>query len=210
MKKILFNQQSGTVFLFLFLLVLQLAGCSEPKRLKDLEQNAIILAFGDSLTAGVGTTPPNDYPSVLSELTGLRVINAGVPGETSAQGVKRLPVLLEEFQPNLLILLEGGNDILRNKDKIQLKQNLAEMIGFAQKRGIDVVLIGVPERKLFSDSAPLYGELATEYEVVFEEQMLANLLRKIEYKSDTVHLNQAGYRVMAEQLFSLLIENGAL
>ena len=88
--------------------------------------------------------------------------------------------------------------------------NLAEMIGFAQKRGIDVVLIGVPERKLFSDSAPLYGELATEYDVVFEEQMLANLLRKIEYKSDTVHLNQAGYRVMAEQLFSILIENGAL
>ena len=210
MKFIVFNQKIRTFFVLLLVFVVHLAGCSEPQGLKALEQNAVILAFGDSLTVGVGTTPTNDYPSVLSELTGRRVINAGVSGETSDQGVKRLPELLEEFQPNLLILLEGGNDILRNKNKTQLKQNLAEMIGFAQKREIDVVLVGVPERKLFSDSAPLYSELAAEYDVVFEEEMLADLLRKIEYKSDAVHLNDSGYRVMAEQLFSLLKENGAL
>ncbi len=115
---------------FLFSLIpciLILSACSEPK-LKSLDNNATILAFGDSLTFGVGAKANNDYPSVLSQLTGLTVINAGISGETTFQGVKRFEGLLVQHNPELVILLEGGNDILRNLDLNQTKQNLAQMI----------------------------------------------------------------------------------
>jgi len=75
---------------------------------------------------------------------------------------------------------------------------------------VQVVLIGVPEKKLFSDVVPLYEELAEQYNLVFADDLLSGLLRDNEYKSDAVHLNQQGYRVMAESILQLLVKHGAL
>ena len=201
-------------YLFIFVAVVmvsQLTACTaEPGRLRLLNENSTILAFGDSLTAGIGTQSPNDYPSVLSKLSGVQVINAGVSGEKTDGGLQRLPGLLSNYQPDLLIIFEGGNDILRNVDKKTIKRNLNSMIELAQSQDIDVVLIGVPERKLFSDSAELYSELAEQHNLVLEKALLADLLLTIEYKSDAVHLNAAGYQKLAEGIFALLKENGAL
>lgn len=94
-----------------------LMGC-ESSRLEPLKEGDVILAFGDSLTVGVGTQKQNSYPSVLARLTGTTVINAGVSGETTAEGLVRLSRLLDEHRPGLLILLEGGNDILRSPARI--------------------------------------------------------------------------------------------
>nr|WP_305909554.1 GDSL-type esterase/lipase family protein [Methylomarinum sp. Ch1-1]MDP4522473.1 GDSL-type esterase/lipase family protein [Methylomarinum sp. Ch1-1] len=90
-----------------------LFGCEQPPQLNKLPTEAVILAFGDSLTYGTGASPQRNYPSVLSQLTGLQVINAGIPGEISRNGRKRLPDILDKQQPDLLILIHGGNDILR-------------------------------------------------------------------------------------------------
>lgn len=107
-------------------------------------------------------------------------------------------------------LLEGGNDILRNKSAQNIKQNLAAMIELAQSNGVQVGLIGVPEKKLFSKVAPLYEELAEQYNVAFADDLLADLLRENKYKSDAIHLNSQGYRVMAESIYQLLVKHGAL
>jgi len=186
-----------------------LCGCSN-KTLKPLSANSVILAFGDSLTVGVGTNRENAYPSVLASLSGREVINAGVSGEVTSQGVKRFQQLLQKNQVDLVVLLEGGNDILRNLRPEVTKNNLAAMIEEAQSYNIDVVLIGVPEKKLLSRVAPFYKELAEEYGLVFEDALVGRLLHSPEYKSDTIHFNTEGYRVMAESIYELLQDHGAL
>ncbi len=195
-------------FSWLFLL-LAIVGCSSPE-LEPLPPGSRILAFGDSLTYGVGADLENSYPAVLARLTGLEVINAGVSGETTTEGLARLERELEEKRPALLILLEGGNDILRNHSPARIKSNLAAMISQAETRDIPVVLLGVPEKKLFSSSAPVYEELAAEYNVIFDAGLVAGLLRNPLYKSDPVHLNAQGYRKMAESIFELLEDSGLI
>lgn len=194
----------------LVICLLFLQACSESISLTPIPRDGVILAFGDSLTVGVGTSSAYSYPAVLAELSGYKVVGAGVSGEETTQGLIRLPKVIDEVNPDLLILLEGGNDILRNKNVHNTKQNLAAMIELAQSRNVQVVLIGVPEKKIFSDVAPLYEELAEQYHLVFADDLLSGLLRDNEYKSDAVHLNQQGYRMMAESIHKLLVKHGAL
>lgn len=185
-----------------------LVGCGGPK-LNALSTNDVVVAFGDSLTAGVGTSTGNSYPSVLAELSGIKIVNAGVSGETTSEGLVRLPEVLEDHHPSLLILLEGGNDILQNQNKRRIEQNLDSMIQVAIDRGIPVVLIGVPEKNLFSNSAPFYRDLAEKYDLVFDESLVASLMRDPSKKSDAVHFNEDGYADMAAEIYELLSDNGA-
>lgn len=189
--------------------LLLLSACGEPP-LAPLPPQATILAFGDSLTAGVGAGPAYSYPSVLAELSGRRVINAGVSGETTGAGRLRLPDLLDAHRPDLLLLLEGGNDILRNHDPAATKANLAAMLDDAARRDVPTVLIAVPQKSLFSNAAPLYRELADERGLVLIDALVAGLLRSPRYKADGVHFNRAGYRAMAEAIYDVLRDNGAL
>ena len=173
-----------------------------------LTSDAVILAFGDSLTAGYGTSRDNSYPAHLQHLTGLTVVNAGVSGETTSEGLMRLPALLTQYEPELVILIEGGNDILRNLSASRAKKNLAAMIELSEERGAKVVLLGVPEKNLFSKTAPFYKELAEEYSVVFSPDILSDILKSPSLKSDQVHLNALGYRQMAEEVYKLLDDAG--
>ena len=186
-----------------------LSACSGPK-LAPLSASAEIMAFGDSLTYGKGASEGGDYPAVLAELTGLRVINAGVSGETTSQGLTRLAKLLVGETPDLLILLEGGNDFLRNHDIAKTKTNLAQMIELAQAKSIPIVLIAVPQKSIFLSSATLYSELAETYDVMLLEEVLTDLLKTRSMKSDTIHLNDAGYRALAETVYRGLEDAGAI
>ena len=196
-------------FAFLVLVLLALSGCGDPP-LEPLVTGDRVLAFGDSLTEGVGTSTSSAYPARLEAMIGHPVINAGVSGETSAEGLRRLPGVLDRHDPALMILLTGGNDVLRNQDLAEAKRNIARMIELAQGRDVEVVLVGVPRKSLSSDSAPLYRELAEFYDVVLVDDLVAGLLRRPGYKSDAVHLNADGYRAMAERLVDALREAGAL
>lgn len=188
----------------IFVTIFVLSSCSGNET-QPLFSGDKILAFGDSLTVGVGAGKDKDYPSILTQLSGYEVINAGISGETTTQGVARFQSLLDLHDPGLVILLEGGNDILRSHPATRTKQNLARMITMARDHGCQIVLIGVPQKKLFSDSAPLYRELADEFDIPFDEDMLADLLRTPKYKSDPIHLNAAGYRELATELYEWLI-----
>ena len=194
----------------LFILALLIQGCGERQRLGRISTEATILAFGDSLTLGVGTDIRHSYPSVLSRLSGRKVVNAGISGELTEQGLARLDYVIDKTRPDLMILLEGGNDIIRNHNLQQTKQNLTAMIAMAREKGVQLVLIGVPQKQIFSDVAPFYKELAEEHKLVFDGELIANLLHKRSYKSDMVHLNKTGYQKMAEAIHQLLRENGAL
>ncbi len=201
------NRYTSIVLLVVFSITL--TGCGSPK-LEPIAGDGIILAFGDSLTAGVGTSSEHSYPAVLAALSGLEVVNSGVPGETTDEGLKRLPGELDRVLPDLLILIEGGNDILRNRQPADISKNIEAMIELAIDRDVPVVLIGIPEKRLFFSSAQFYAELADEYQLVFDGALIGDLLRSPGLKSDSIHFNAAGYRRMAESIYTLLQENGAL
>lgn len=194
---------------FIILFAILISACTD-KKLTPIAPSAKILAFGDSLTVGVGTDRRYSYPAILAQLIGREVINAGVSGEVTKDGYVRLQKLLGDDSIELMILLEGGNDIIRNMDLAKTKHNLSMMIKLAQQKGIQVVLIGVPQKRLFSDSAPLYLELAKQYDIAFDEDTLASLLKSSKYKSDSVHLNTDGYRILAESIHDLLKKHGAI
>lgn len=189
------------------LLLLTACGGSQ---LEALGPDDRILAFGDSLTVGVGASENAAYPAVLQQLTGIDVINAGVSGETSAEGRQRLPAVLDRYLPDLVILCHGGNDFLRRQDSTATKANLAAMIELMQSRGIQVVLIGVPEPGIFLSSADLYDELAAHYDIPIDNDTMADLQGNASLKSDRVHLNGEGYRRFAEAVSALLSAAGAL
>ena len=192
------------ILVTLLTLLLLLAGCDAKPAIRPLAPGATILAFGDSLTHGNGASSGQSYPALLGELLGVRVVNAGVPGEVSAAGRKRLPGVLEKVQPQLVILIHGGNDFLQRLDVAQTKQNLRAMIEACRQQGADVVLAGVPQIGLFLSPAPFYAELAKEYRLPYLDDTLSDILKDRSLKSDAIHPNAAGYRQLAEALAWLI------
>ncbi len=194
-----------------FFLLLLLAACSQPQPvLQPLQPGDVILAFGDSLTRGTGAEPGQDWPRALEQLSGHPVINAGIPGEVSSEGLKRLPGLLDEHQPALVILLHGGNDLLRKWPQQETAANLQRMIRIIRKRGAQVILVAVPRPALLLSDARLYAEVAGKEKVPLLENSLSNLLGSSIYRSDSIHLNAAGYRQLAEQIHEFIRQQGGL
>jgi len=174
-----------------------------------LKPQDTILAFGDSLTYGYNAKPEESYPSVLSHLSGLKVINAGNNGETSTQGIKRLPKLLENKNIKLMILFFGGNDIMQKLSMEDLTRNLKTMIHMATEQQIEVLLISVPNLSLFGLSPlALYEEVAEEENIPLLSGMLAELLEQPSLKSDQIHPNAQGYKIMGEKIYTKLKEEG--
>jgi len=196
----------------LLLLAIGLGACSDSKpQLPLLSADAVILAFGDSLTFGTGANSEHSYPAELARLTGLTVINAGIPGEVTAQGVRRLPALLDRYKPQLLLLCHGGNDLLRKTGTAVTRDNIEKMITAADQRNIPTLLIGVPQPALmFLEAAPIYNEIAEQHGLVYEGEILPQVEADNKLKSDRIHPNAAGYRRMADAISELLRQSGAL
>ena len=195
--------------IWVILVALLLSGCGDTQ-LQVLSPGDVIVAFGDSLTAGKGVSPEYAYPSVLSEITGKKVVNAGISGETTKEGLERIAGVLDKEDPALLILFEGGNDILRNQDLSKTEANLDAMIIMAKERGIQVALVGLPRKALFSSTAKFYNDLADAHGLPIEDEIVASLLRQPKMKSDSVHFNRNGYRALAQAIADMLKEAGAL
>jgi len=189
---------------FLLLLLLLTAACDRTPQLRPLAGNAVVLAFGDSLTRGNGAPAGNAYPEVLAGLLDRTVINAGVPGEVTADGLKRLPQLLDAHRPDLVILCHGGNDFLRRHDRAGTAANLSAMVELCRASGADVLLVGVPEFGLFLKPPEFYREVAERFVIPYEAEIVSELLGDRDFKSDTIHPNAAGYRRMAGAIFNLI------
>jgi acyl-CoA thioesterase-1 len=197
---------------YLLAISLLLSACTEStSRLPSLDSNSTILAFGDSLTRGIGAAEEQSYPAVLSRLSGRTVVNAGISGEVSAQGLQRLPALLDRLRPDLLLLCHGGNDMLRRFSTDITRNNIEAMISLAAERGIPVLLIGVPKPGLmFLRPATFYAEIAEHYDLVYEGDIIAEVESDNSLKSDQIHPNADGYGQIAAALHRLLQESGAL
>jgi len=173
-------------------LALLACGVSKPK-LAHLPEDAVVLAFGDSLTAGTGATREHAYPEQLSALIGRKVR------------------LLEEVRPALVLLCLGGNDMLRRMDRAAMRENLAAMIRDIRDHGAEIVLLAVPEPRLLRLQAePAYETLAQAFGIPLEGEAMTQVLGDRRLKSDEIHPNAEGYRRIAEAVAQLLRRAGAI
>ena len=197
-------------YVFALVAVLFLVACDRAPTLPRLSPHDVILAFGDSLTHGTGASEETAYPAVLASLTGHTVINAGVPGDTTTTGLQRLPAVLAEYKPRLVLLCLGGNDMLHRQPAATTENNLRLLVQTIRASGAEVVLIGVPEPRLFGGAPDFYARVAKDMKLPLEDDAFNDVLKDARLKSDTIHANAAGYRQIAERLDKFLREAGAL
>ena len=192
-----------TLILLLPVLLL-LCACPDTPKLPPLPADGVVLAFGDSLTFGAGAAPEESYPAVLERMVGRKVINAGVPGEVTAEGLARLPALLEEQKPALILICLGGNDFLRRRDDHQTEANLREMVKLVRSKGYGAALIGVPRLGFGLEVPGWFTKIASDNGIPFEGKALKRILADRSLKSDPIHPNAAGYRQLAEAVAKML------
>ena len=196
------------LLLFLSLIALILYLKKDAPSVTKLNDVNVILAFGDSITYGYGVNKEENYPSLLSNLLKMEVINEGVNGDTSQDGLKRLPSLLNTHSVDVMLLFFGGNDVLQKKSKESIKSNLKKIIRAAKEKNIRIILISVPNLSMFGlKSLSLYQELAKEEDVELIEGILSYVLSKESLKGDYIHPNAKGHQYIAQEIYNYLQSN---
>jgi acyl-CoA thioesterase-1 len=159
-----------------------------------------IICFGDSLTEGLGTDMGQDYPAVLSRLLAMPVMNAGRRGDTTAAALERLADAVLQKRPRLVIVLLGGNDFLRQLPREETRKNLEEIVRRIQAQGAMVAIAGI-RLGLFSDEfSAIFEETAEQFGALYIPQVMKGILTDGTLRSDPIHPNAAGYRLIAERI----------
>lgn len=197
----------------LVLCAVLLAACSTEKA-APLPPGSVVLALGDSLTAGYGLNPEQAWPALLAGQTGWKIVNGGVSGNTSGDALARLPALLDEHAPRLVLVTLGGNDMLRKQPEAQTRANLARILELVRGRDARAVLLATPKPSLagavFQNlSAPdFYAEVAEAGKVPLIADAIPAVLSDPELKLDQLHPNAEGQRQLAGKLFDALRKLG--
>ncbi len=199
-------------------LAASLAACGKRQvpRAQALAAGSVVLALGDSLTHGTGAAPQASYPAQLAALSGWNVVNAGVPGDTAAQALARLPALLAEHKPAWVIVSAGGNDFLRRLPEADTEASLRRIVTTTREAGAQVLLVAVPRPTLAGaigaglTDHPLYATLAGELALPLHAGGWATVLGDERLRSDPIHANAAGYQAFAAGLATSLRAMGLL
>lgn len=160
-----------------------------------------IIAFGDSLTHGTGAAKGEDYPTVLSQLAGREIENRGVPGETSEDALRRIDKEVIAHNPRMVIVLLGGNDLLQRISAETTFKNLEQIITKIHDSGAMVVLVGIEGLMFTSDHGKRFKQLAKRTGCIYVPNILSGILTDMSLKSDQVHPNGKGYRIVAERIY---------
>jgi acyl-CoA hydrolase len=192
-----------------------LSACGRRRPLgRVVPPGSTVLALGDSLTFGTGATPETSYPSVLAAISGWQIVNDGVPGDTSAQALERLPALLADHKPTLVLVSIGGNDLLRRLPDADTRANLQRICELAQGTGAQVLVLAVPRPSVaaaFTGSLsdhPLYAEVSTALKLPLHAQGWARVLADESLRADPIHANARGYARMARSVYEAALAQG--
>jgi acyl-CoA thioesterase-1 len=193
------------------------AGCGRRTTLgRVVPAGATVLALGDSLTFGTGATPETSYPAVLAQLSGWQIVNAGVPGDTSAQALERLPALLQEHEPALVLVSIGGNDLLRRLPEADTRASLQRICELAQGAGAQVLVLAVPRPSLAAafigslSDHPMYAEVSAALKLPLHAQGWSSVLADETLRADPIHANARGYAQMARSVYDAALAHGLL
>lgn len=168
-------------------------------------KNDTIVLFGDSLAFGYGSTKDNDMASQLSRKLNTRVINMGVNGNTSSDGVVRVDEVVAQ-NPGIVLLSLGGNDFLRRVDRSATRANLATIIQKLQGAGSVVIILGVRDQALVDNADEMYKELSKTYKTGYVSNILAGLVGDSRYMFDSIHPNDVGYAKIVERVYPVVVD----
>jgi lysophospholipase L1-like esterase len=200
MKKLIYIILSGLILLagYKFL-------TSTHQDFDSLSAGQRIIAFGDSLTFGTGASSGKDYPSQLSEMISRPVINAGVPGDTTARALKRLERDVLAHSPDIVLITLGGNDLKNGIDAETASDNLKMIVSLIQNQGARVIIGGlsIPFRDRGFGRA--YEKLADETGATLIPNILEGILGNRKLMSDPIHPNDAGYNIIAKRYYEVLL-----
>jgi acyl-CoA thioesterase-1 len=192
---------SAVLSLCLFLSLIAACGSERFEYVRNLRSpGETIICFGDSLTEGVGAGSGEDYPSALSRLIGFPVVNAGRRGDTTRQALARLGDAVSHRNPRLVIVLLGGNDFLRQAPRQETRQNLEEIVIRIQAEGAMVAIVGM-RLGLFTDEfGSIFEQTADKFGALYIPQVTKGILNDSSLRSDPIHPNSTGYRLIAERV----------
>ncbi len=163
-------------------------------------RNETIVAFGDSLVQGAGSVNDGDFVSVLSKKIGRPIVNLGIYGNTTAQGLARIDQVIA-YNPGIVLVLFGGNDYLHEVPRTEAFDNLDKIVQKLQGQGAVVVLLGI-RGGIFSDPYdPMFRVLAKKRGTVYVPDVLNGLIGNTRYMSDPVHPNNLGYEMIASKIY---------
>lgn len=166
-------------------------------------KNHTVVAFGDSLVEGVGATAGNDFSSDLGRNLGISIINKGKSGDTTATGLLRLQSVLDE-NPGVVLVLLGGNDVIRRVPKEETFKNLGTIIERLEGSGAIVILLGVRGGILGDGYGEDYKNLAKRYQTLYVPNVLEGLITNPELMHDSIHPNDKGYKIIADRIAPVL------
>lgn len=165
--------------------------------------NTTIVAFGDSLIVGAGSTKGNDFVSELSKRVDTPIVNLGKRGDTTRDALLRLDDVLES-NPKIVLLLLGGNDYLQKIPKEETFSNLGIMIESIHKSGSIVILLGVRGGVLKDNFKGDFMALSKKYSTAFVPNVLDDIFGHPDLMFDTIHPNDLGYEIIAERIHPIL------
>lgn len=166
-------------------------------------KNGPVVMFGDSLVEGVGATAGNTLPEQLGKLMGTKILNYGVSGDTTRDGLVRLDEAVAQH-PKVVIVLLGGNDFLKKIPRAETFQNLERIVGAFQAEGAITVVVGVRSGVIGGGADEEYEALAKRTGSVYVSDVLSGVFAHPELMSDAIHPNDRGYQQIAERLTPLL------
>ncbi|MDX1775197.1 MAG: arylesterase [Desulfobulbales bacterium] len=179
-----------------------LAGCGSPEPIALTGKN--IICFGDSLTFGTGAPPDKSYPAQLAEMVAQPVMNAGIPGDTTARALQRLERDVLSKSPRIVLITLGGNDLKNGVDRKIAFKNLRTIAAAIKAEGAVVVIGGI--KLLFWDRGyeKAYEKLAEDAGIVLVPDILGGIMGNKELMHDTIHPNSAGYKIMATKFYKAI------
>ena len=178
------------------------------------KEKAVVLAFGDSLTAGYGVKDEESYPSKLQEKISSagfphKVVNAGVSGDTTAGGVRRIRWLMKH-EPEIVILALGANDGLRGLSIDEMRKNLEIMITICREHNAQILLAGMKALPNYGEDymrefETVFPELAEKHDLIFLPFLLEGVAGEREYtQSDGLHPLASGYSIITDLVWQRL------
>ena len=200
-------------FILLVAAIILAVACSKIKE-EALPAGSRVLALGDSLTAGAGVAAEQAWPALLASRTGWVIINGGVNGNTSSAGLQRLPALLEQHDPALVLVTLGGNDMLRRVPQQQTIADLQQTLSLIKMHGAKAVMLATPQPSIAGavfqhlSAADFYSQVAEGQQVPLIEDAIADVLSDPQLKVDQLHPNAEGHARLAESIFKELLSIG--
>ena len=158
-----------------------------------------VVAFGDSITAGIGTSGNNDYVSVLSNRTGVAIINAGRPGDTTASALARIESAVLARDADIVIVFLGGNDLLQGVPVQQRIANITAIVQQIRSDGAAVVLVGVGSGVIDPFEGALPG-IASQTSSTLVPAVLDGIFGVPSLMADLIHPNNAGHAIIADRI----------